>query len=52
MGDAQGLTIIKVSIGNKLYTAPIKSPGRVLDIGTGTGIWAMEMGESEHTNLC
>jgi len=39
------LTVVKVAIGNKLYTAPIKNTGRVLDIGTGTGIWAMEMGK-------
>ncbi|KAH0559610.1 hypothetical protein GP486_003875 [Trichoglossum hirsutum] len=30
----------------KLYLAPIdKHPQRVLDIGTGTGIWAIEMGD-------
>ncbi|MCJ1256665.1 hypothetical protein MMC24_004489 [Lignoscripta atroalba] len=28
----------------KLFLAPIKDPKRILDIGTGTGIWAMEMG--------
>ena len=32
-------------MAGKLYLAPLKGdPGRVLDIGTGTGIWAMEMG--------
>ena len=35
----------EVMLGNKLFLAPIaKTPKRVLDIGTGTGIWAMEMG--------
>jgi methylase of polypeptide subunit release factors len=29
----------------KLYFAPIESPKRVLDIGTGTGIWAMDFGD-------
>jgi methylase of polypeptide subunit release factors len=29
----------------KLHSAPIKDPQRILDIGTGTGIWAMEMGD-------
>lgn len=32
--------------GGKLFTAPIgDSPQRVLDIGTGTGIWAIEFGD-------
>lgn len=31
---------------NKLHLAPIgKNPQRILDIGTGTGIWAMDMAE-------
>jgi hypothetical protein len=30
--------------GGKLHRAPLKSPHRILDIGTGTGIWAMQMG--------
>ncbi|KAF4832118.1 Secondary metabolism regulator laeA [Colletotrichum tropicale] len=31
-------------IGNKLYLAPVETPKvhRILDIGTGTGIWAIE----------
>ncbi|KAF7553974.1 hypothetical protein G7046_g6945 [Stylonectria norvegica] len=34
-------------IGNKHYLAPITQKGthRILDIGTGTGIWAIEMGD-------
>jgi len=28
-----------------LYRAPINEPGRVLDIGTGTGIWAIDFAE-------
>ncbi|KAF9869752.1 methyltransferase domain-containing protein [Colletotrichum karsti] len=31
---------------NKLHNAPIKDPKKVLDIGTGTGIWAIEMGDT------
>ncbi len=31
-------------LGGKLTTAPITNPQRVLDIGTGTGIWAVEFG--------
>ena len=28
-----------------LHLAPLHNPPRVLDVGTGTGIWAIEMGE-------
>jgi SAM-dependent methyltransferase len=32
--------------GNKLFMAPINPDGvRILDIGTGTGLWAIEMGD-------
>jgi 2-polyprenyl-3-methyl-5-hydroxy-6-metoxy-1,4-benzoquinol methylase len=27
------------------YLAPIDKPNRILDVGTGTGIWAQEMAE-------
>ncbi|KAE9379673.1 S-adenosyl-L-methionine-dependent methyltransferase [Stipitochalara longipes BDJ] len=30
---------------SKLHFAPIKNPQQVLDIGTGTGIWAIDMGD-------
>lgn len=29
----------------KLYLAPIKKPQRVIDLGTGTGIWAVDFGK-------
>lgn len=39
--------LVEVSLGGKLNLAPImQNPQRILDIGTGTGIWAMEMGTS------
>lgn len=42
-----------LTFDNRLGTAPPNDPnskvGRVLDVGTGTGIWAMEFGE-EHPN--
>ncbi|KAL9028640.1 MAG: hypothetical protein Q9196_003032, partial [Gyalolechia fulgens] len=31
--------------GGNLHTAPLVNPRRILDIGTGTGIWAIEMAE-------
>lgn len=33
-------------LGGELYNAPIgPSPQNILDLGTGTGIWAMDMAE-------
>ncbi len=34
-----------ITIGDKLYHAPISKPAHILDVGTGTGIWAIEMGD-------
>lgn len=31
-----------------LFKAPIKNPQKVLDLGTGTGIWAIEFAEYIH----
>ncbi|KAL8734682.1 MAG: hypothetical protein Q9166_001338 [cf. Caloplaca sp. 2 TL-2023] len=31
--------------GGNLHLAPLSNPKRILDIGTGTGIWAIEMAE-------
>jgi SAM-dependent methyltransferase len=43
-------------LGGELYNAPItSSPQNILDLGTGTGIWAMdisEYGESSILHLC
>ncbi|XTI89896.1 S-adenosyl-L-methionine-dependent methyltransferase [Cenococcum geophilum] len=40
--------LFKKALGDRLYLAPIKKGGalKILDVGTGTGIWAIEMGES------
>lgn len=40
--------IYRLLIGGELFLAPIgKNPQRVLDLGTGTGIWAMDFAESD-----
>ena len=37
--------LVEVSLKGKKNLAPIaKQPQRILDLGTGTGIWALEMG--------
>jgi len=35
---------------NRLHLAPLENPKHALDIGTGTGIWAMDFGKM-HTSL-
>ncbi|KAF6804185.1 methyltransferase [Colletotrichum sojae] len=44
--DLAHATTVRI-IGDKLYTAPLEKDRvhSILDIGTGTGIWAMEMGD-------
>ncbi|KAF8453268.1 S-adenosyl-L-methionine-dependent methyltransferase, partial [Kalaharituber pfeilii] len=32
-------------LGGKLYTAPLDNPQNVLDVGTGTGIWAIDLAD-------
>jgi ubiquinone/menaquinone biosynthesis C-methylase UbiE len=34
-----------------LHLAPLRNPERVLDLATGTGIWAIEFGMSLHLRL-
>ncbi|KAL2119971.1 hypothetical protein VTJ04DRAFT_6932 [Mycothermus thermophilus] len=41
--------ISKILLGGKLSLAPVENPKRVLDLGTGTGIWAVEYAE-QHPN--
>ncbi|KAI9810834.1 MAG: hypothetical protein M1827_006041 [Pycnora praestabilis] len=40
--------LLKFVFGGKAYYAPITNPKKILDIGTGTGMWPIEMGESPH----
>ena len=36
-----------LTLDGKLNLAPVSKPQYVLDIGTGTGIWAIEYGETQ-----
>ena len=38
--------LFQLTFGGKIYNAPIDEQGarRVLDVGTGTGIWAIDFG--------
>jgi ubiquinone/menaquinone biosynthesis C-methylase UbiE len=38
-------------LGGNLYLAPVKDPKFVLDVATGTGIWALEFGASVSVSL-
>jgi hypothetical protein len=40
-----------LTLSGKLHLAPIRNPQNVLDIGTGTGIWAMEFGAFPFSSL-
>lgn len=41
-----GHHVYRLMLGGGLYLAPIgDDPKRVLDLGTGTGIWAMDFAE-------
>lgn len=51
MKDFQHALSLLVLTG-KLGIAPVQSPKHVLDIATGTGIWAMEYGKLFKTTLC
>jgi ubiquinone/menaquinone biosynthesis C-methylase UbiE len=37
--------IYRLCLKGELHLAPIKNPQRVLDLGTGTGIWAIQFAE-------
>jgi ubiquinone/menaquinone biosynthesis C-methylase UbiE len=37
--------IFRLVQGGSLFVAPLREPSRVLDMGTGTGIWAVHFAE-------
>ena len=37
--------IFLMLLDNRLHLAPLTSPQRILDMGTGTGIWAIQMAD-------
>ena len=37
--------MMKIVMSNKLHFAPLDKPETILDIGTGTGIWSIEIGD-------
>lgn len=36
--------MLKLVMNNNLYHVPLNDPKQILDIGTGSGIWPIEMG--------
>lgn len=39
--------ILKALHGDKFFFSPVKDPRKILDIGTGTGIWAVDLADSD-----
>ena len=37
--------IFLLLLGGRLHSAPLENPQKVLDVGTGTGIWAIDFAE-------
>ncbi|KAF2214086.1 hypothetical protein CERZMDRAFT_66779 [Cercospora zeae-maydis SCOH1-5] len=37
--------LLRITYANKLYFAPLQNPKRCLDVGTGTGIWAIDFAD-------
>ncbi len=37
-------TLFELTLNEKLYLAPVKTIHNCLDVGTGTGIWAIDFG--------
>lgn len=41
--------MFRMLLGGRLYLSPIDDPRQILDLGTGTGIWAMEIADQYTT---
>jgi len=39
--------LFRITFANKLYFSPLDDPRRCLDVGTGTGIWALEFADDQ-----
>jgi ribosomal protein L11 methylase PrmA len=39
---AKGLCVLTSGSSGRLFYAPIDAPKKIIDLGTGTGIWAVE----------
>ena len=37
--------VFRLFLGGELHTAPLESPRKILDLGTGTGAWAIDMAD-------
>ncbi|KAK5659800.1 hypothetical protein OQA88_1012 [Cercophora sp. LCS_1] len=37
--------LLTLALDNKLFLAPVDKPAKVLDVGTGTGIWAIDFAD-------
>jgi len=37
--------VLLLLLDRKLHQAPLKNPQRIMDVGTGTGIWAIDMAD-------
>lgn len=40
---------IRIVLEDRLFLAPVQNLQAALDVGTGTGIWAMDLGEIFHS---
>ncbi|KAG9536298.1 hypothetical protein KCU77_g23917, partial [Aureobasidium melanogenum] len=44
-GESLSHTLYTLTLGGELHLAPIKAPSEILDVGTGTGTWAIQMAD-------
>jgi hypothetical protein len=43
--------LFRMTMDDKLFLAPLSNPQNVMDIATGTGIWAIEFGNNVYSLL-